>query len=305
MAPLIVDELLARWSVHALQRDWVECQRVATTLTTLDDPRAKGFGNSRLALGYLASGRSRLAGALAEEAARELAEERVDTAEALDTAVQLRIEANDAAGALGFIDALRPMAAGAWRDRAAFWEAIALAHQRRWAESGAVRGRLARDLSDLPGPTGRRLLLHLDGELAILRGNAAGAVASLTKAVELLPPRGFCGDHVHLWYALGRAQLAVGRQDLALPWLERITTATNERLCWPIPYARSQLLLGRLHASSGRSDEAADAYRRFLDLWGEADTAAAERSEAQRFLEARQKMRPATSPRGTGTESGG
>jgi tetratricopeptide (TPR) repeat protein len=302
MAPLTVDELLARWSMHALQRDWVECQKLATTLTTLDDPRAKGLGNSRLALGYLAAGRSRTAGVLAEDAAREFAEERVDTAEALSTAVQVRIEANDDAGALRIIEGLRPSAVGALRERAAFWEAFALARLGRWAQAEAVRDRLERDLTGLPGPTGRRLLLHLDGELAILRGDAMSAVASLSKAVELLPARGFCGDHLPLWYALGRAHLAARADDLARPWLEGITTASYERLCWPIPYVRSHFLLGRIHASSGRPDQAADAYRRFLDLWGEADNAAAERLAAQRFLAAWQKERQAAS--GTGTEIG-
>ena len=176
--------------------------------------------------------------------------------------------------------------------RVAFWEPLVLARLGRAEETTGARRGLERDLASIPGPTGPRLLARLDGELALARGDAKGALRSFSEAARLLSARGFSGDHVPTWYALARAQIAAGRPADAEPWLEKITTASSERLCWPIAYARSFSLLGRARAAAGRDDEAAVAYEQFLDLWGGGDMAAPEREEAQRFLEKRNPPSP-------------
>ncbi len=303
MPPLILDDFLSGWSIHALQGEWHQAQQLASQMLPLDDPRAKGAGTLRMALGYLFEGRSRLAGTLAEEAAVRFVQQDVDASEALGTAVQVRFERNDATGALDLVRSVRPAEPDLSDRRIAFWEAVVLGHLRRWTEADSVRKRLAQDLSGMPGPVGRRLLHHLDGELLILRGDASGALSSLSKAAELLPARGFCGDHVLVWYALARANLAAGRTEQAKTWLQRIAGASHERLCWPIPYARSLALLGRMGAAAGRQDEAAEAYGRFLRLWGDADLANAEREEARRFLLARKLQQSPTPPGETEAES--
>jgi tetratricopeptide (TPR) repeat protein len=148
------------------------------------------------------------------------------------------------------------------------------------------------------------LLHHLDGELSLLRGDAGAALSSLAEAASLLPARGFCGDHVPIWYALARANLAAGRPEQAVTWLQRIAGASHERLCWPIPYARSLALLGRIGSAAGRQDEAAEAYARFLRLWGDGDLADAEQEGARRFLLAWKRAQQTASPDEAATESG-
>jgi tetratricopeptide (TPR) repeat protein len=298
--PLVLDDLLSRWSIRALQDEWPQAAQLASQMLALDDPRAKGVGGLCLAIGYLLHGRSRLSVVLAEEAALDLAQQQVDVSDALATAVEVRLERNQAADALELVRRLRatdssPTDPGPAGRRISYWEAIVLAELRQWLQADAVRGRLAREVSDMPGPAGRRLLRQLDGELRLRRGDATGALASLSEAAELLPARGFCGDQVPTWFALGKANLAAGRADQARAWLERVARASNERLCWPIPYARSHLLLGRIGAATGKTDAAVPAYRRFLRLWGEADFASAERDEARRYLAANEKQAPSAS----------
>lgn len=287
MSPLTLDDLTRRWSVRALQSDWSAAWRLATQMMDVDDPRAAGAGMLHLARGYLFHGRSRLAGALAEEAAFRFSQQHLDPGEAVSAALEARLERDDAAGALALIREVRPAESSQVDRRLAFSETVALARLGRWTEADRARKRLAKDLSDMPGPVGRRLLYHLDGELSLLRGDVSGALSSLSEAAKLLPARGFCGDHVPVWYALSRANLAAGRPGQAEVWLQRITGASYERLCWPIPYARSYSLLGRIRAAAARHDEAAEAFERFLQLWGEGDLATAGRDEARRFLLAR------------------
>jgi hypothetical protein len=109
-------------------------------------------------------------------------------------------------------------------------------------------------------------------------------VTAFSSAERLLPPRGFCGDHVPVWYGLGRAYRAARDVARAESWLNRVAEASYERLCWPIPYARSFDELGRIRAGSDRRPEAGASFARFLELWRSADFADAETRAARSFL---------------------
>jgi tetratricopeptide (TPR) repeat protein len=102
----------------------------------------------------------------------------------------------------------------------------------------------------------------------------------------LLRTRGFCGDHVPIWFGLARAYRAANDAARAETWFRRVAEASFERLCWPIPYARSLAELGRIQAEAGRSAEATSSFEHFLALWGDADLADAERQRARAYLQA-------------------
>jgi predicted Zn-dependent protease len=203
-------------------------------------------------------------------------------------AVEIRLDEGDAAGALRVIHGAR--AASASDPRVALLETIALQRAGRLSEVHATRKRLAEHLSQIPGPTGRRPLHQLDGEVALMRGDTSAALRSLSEAERLLPARGFCGDHVPVWYALARAHLAANDPQQAEVWLQRIAGASDERLCWPIPYVRSFSLLGRIAAANHRNDRAGQSFKQFLALWGNGDLAATETSQAREFLDAEQSL---------------
>jgi tetratricopeptide (TPR) repeat protein len=285
MPAYVVDDLLARWTIHALQRDWVEAEQLSIKMLPLDDPRAKGAGTLRLALGSLFQGRSQLAGALAEEAALRFAQQDVDAGEALGTAVQVRFERNDATGALDLVRRVRRARAELSDPRVSFWEAVALGRLGRWTEADGVRRRLAQGLAGMPGPVGQRTLHHLDGEFSLLRGDARGGLSSLVQAAELLPPRGFCGDHVPIWHALARANLMAGKTEQATTWLQRIARCPR-RLCGP---SRDRNVVGSApRPVAGRSGGRLPASR----LWGDDLARRAGRGAGISRLEADTRLHP-------------
>ena len=240
----VAEDLERRWSIHVLQSEWESAQKVAAQIEGLDDPRAPGLGAVLHARGLLFRGRGEEAQALADRAALQAAAPYLDPADAVGIAVDVRLEQGDAVGALRLLGEVRAAQGGRVEPRVAFWEPLVLARLGRAEETTGARRGLERDLASIPGPTGPRLLARLDGELALARGDAKGALRSFSEAARLLSARGFSGDHVPTWYALARAQIAAGRPADAEPWLEKITTASSERLCWPIAYARSFSLPG-------------------------------------------------------------
>ncbi len=285
MARVTLDDLLRQWRIRTLRGEWRSAEQLAYRMIGLDDPRAYGIGSLYGAMGHLFQGRSRLAGALAEEAAFRLAQQQLDSAPAIRMAAEIRLERGDPKGALDLIRALRPPRTT--DPRVDVLEALALVRVGRSGEADATRRKLAESLPRMPGPIARRALHQLDGEFALLRQDASAAVRSFSQAERLLSPRGFCGDHVPIWYGLGRAHLAAGDQTHAETWFKRVVDVSFERLCWPIPYARSFAQLGRIRAATNRVHEATESFESFLSLWRDADLADAERAVAKQFLESR------------------
>jgi tetratricopeptide (TPR) repeat protein len=283
-----LDDLVRAWRVRALQDDWSAAQEHASRMRHVDDPRAEGVSALYLARGYLFQGRSRLATALAEDGAFRLARQHLDPAPAIRMAVEIRLDAGDATGALRLIHDTG--AASTSDPRVLLLETIALQSAGRQSEVHDNRKRLTELLSRIPGPRGRRLLHQLDGDMALMRGDASAAIRSLSEAERLLPARGFCGDHVPVWYALARAHLAANDPQRAEAWLQRIAGASDERLCCPIPYARSLSLLGGIAAASHHNDRAEESFENFLSLWGDGDIAATETSRARAFVEAERSL---------------
>jgi tetratricopeptide (TPR) repeat protein len=252
-------------------------------MATVDDPRADGVSLLSLAMSSLSRGRSRFARALAEESASRLALQRLDPAPAIRLAIEIQLEQGDLGKAVTCAAGNEAMNC---RDpQLTRLRALVLAHAGRTIEVQSLRKELADSIPSWPGPTARRALHQLDGELALLQWDASAAVAAFSRAERLLSARGFCGDHAPIWYGLGRAYRAANDTGQAETWFRRVAESPFERLCWPIPYARSLAELGRIEAESGRAAEASSNYERFLTLWGEADLADAERRSARTFLE--------------------
>ncbi len=122
-----------------------------------------------------------------------------------------------------------------------------------------------------------RQLHHLRGMLALARGDVEAAAEDLQRAAILLPPKGIeihwhaLPDHVPVWYALGRAELAAGRLDTARGWFEKVTASGAEHLDFPLPFVRSFYQLGQIQMQQGEVEEARRSFARFLDFWREGD----------------------------------
>jgi tetratricopeptide (TPR) repeat protein len=279
-----IEDLVTGWTIHALQSEWKEADRLARAMATVDDPRADGVSLLSLAMSSLSRGRSRFARALAEESASRLALQRLDPAPAIRLAIEIQLERGNLGEALTCAAGHEAMSC---RDpQLTRLRAFALARAGRAIDAQSLRKELVDSIPSWPGPTARRALHQLDGELALLRRDASAAVAAFSRAERLLPARGFCGDHAPIWYGLGRAYRAANDTGQAETWFRRVAESPFERLCWPIAYARSLAALGRIQAESGRNTEAGSSFERFLAVWGdEADLADAERGSAHAFME--------------------
>ncbi len=127
------------------------------------------------------------------------------------------------------------------------------------------------------------------GLVALAGGDPGAAIGHLESARATLPPRGASAQqnpHVAIWYALGEAYFAAGRDRDAAQSFQRVADAGYERLEWPIQYVRSFYFLGQIHEKSGDAVKARAAYRRFLSYWKDGDLDRSRVAEVEQKLQA-------------------
>jgi tetratricopeptide (TPR) repeat protein len=157
-----------------------------------------------------------------------------------------------------------------------FFEALAQARLGRMEAALQTAEELLVKAESVPTEIGKRLYHHLQGELALARGDRRSGLEELEQAESMLSPRGLTyygrrPQHIPIWFSLGRAYLETGQEDQAAPWFQRIIDSTTERVWWPIPYVRSFYFLGKIHENQGDMDKAHQHYRRFYEYWKDGD----------------------------------
>ncbi len=268
----------ARWRTLALLDRWPEARLEAESMRASDRPFERWRGAVSEARNQTYRGRSESALASFDDAIGAWAEPDAFGALARCWKADLLLAREDAAGAL--VEAERAMeeGEGEWPGLQARFHA-ALAHQRLGRPEAADRlvAELRQRASRQPNRVEERQIHHLEGLLALARGDAAGGLAALRRAEALLPPQGVevhwhvYPRHVSIWVALGRAELGAGRIAEAARWLERAATCGAERLESPVAYVRGLFLLGECHRRLGREAEARRWLGRFLEHWRHGD----------------------------------
>ncbi|HUV29478.1 MAG TPA: FlgO family outer membrane protein [Acidobacteriota bacterium] len=125
------------------------------------------------------------------------------------------------------------------------------------------------------------------GTIELSKGNWEKAAAALQQALE-----DSVGCAFPARVMLGRSHLELGRYERAVDDLETaLTRSPAERLFWGLQAVRTYYYLGLAYEQMGRTEDAAEQYRVFLDLWAEAETGAAELDDARARL-ARLTNRP-------------
>jgi tetratricopeptide (TPR) repeat protein len=124
---------------------------------------------------------------------------------------------------------------------------------------------------------------YILGRIAYGRGDLKRAIESLERACR--PAKTDEGDALFI-DALARAHFDSGDVDKARREYERITLQTFGRLAYGDLYARAFYRLGRIAERKGDQGEARQRYRRFLDLWKDADAGLAEVEDARLRLAA-------------------
>ena len=138
-------------------------------------------------------------------------------------------------------------------------------------EAAEKAEQLKRRAEQLPSNREIRRWHHLQGELALLRGDTAAAIAELELAESMLRP-GSRLSHVPIWDSLAQAYEAADNQAGEERTLLKIIDAGILRVEFPFIWVRSHYRLALLFESRGdRADRACELYQTFAELWAEGD----------------------------------
>jgi serine/threonine protein kinase/tetratricopeptide (TPR) repeat protein len=133
---------------------------------------------------------------------------------------------------------------------------------------------------------------HLMGLIAFGEGRIEEAVSRFDRAASELPSQcSFYTEDHHLQDALyleplADSYVASGNLTRARETYEKMTRLTAGRYLYGDKYARAFYRLGLIAEKQGQKSEAAARFRKFLDLWGNADIAPSERADAGKRLTA-------------------
>jgi tetratricopeptide (TPR) repeat protein len=148
-------------------------------------------------------------------------------------------------------------------------KAICLTRLGRKAEAEKSLAQVDAFLRTMPPPLAEPGRLHLEGQIALARGDHAAARAALEKAAQLAPVDGLSMDEtpVQIRYALARAALEGGEPEEARKALVEVGKAGPARVMTPVPYVRSHALLASLEEKAGRTADARRLYERYVGYW--------------------------------------
>jgi tetratricopeptide (TPR) repeat protein/tRNA A-37 threonylcarbamoyl transferase component Bud32 len=161
---------------------------------------------------------------------------------------------------------------------------------------GQARSRLAqaKSVHAAGAPHERWWAAALEGEIALTSGDAAGAARSFAAGepdrkmifnrFQLLAPLSFLANNLVLRDGRARAAVAQGRLDEAIALYRGLLTSGRESKWTAMLEPRYVLALARLLDKAGQPDAAKAEYRRFLELWKNADPDLPELKEAHARL---------------------
>ena len=132
-----------------------------------------------------------------------------------------------------------------------------------------------------------RFYFHLMGSIELKRRNLNQAIENLGKSVSLMPfenNRWSWGLQASFLDPLALAYFEAGQQEKALATYQKITELTSGRLAWGDIYAKSFYQMGKINEVRGDHARAIVHYRKFLDLWKDADPGLPEPEDARKRL---------------------
>ena len=126
---------------------------------------------------------------------------------------------------------------------------------------------------------------HLMGMIALESNQLNKSIESFTKAVSLLPSEAYdLQDQSFYIDSLASAYYKTGDIEEAKKHYERITSLTWGQVQYGDIYVRSFYRLGKICQEKGLEDEAIEHYKKFLNLWKDADPGHRETADAKKQL---------------------
>jgi len=125
----------------------------------------------------------------------------------------------------------------------------------------------------------------LEGSIELKRENFSKAKESFKKAVALLYFQSDTfSEHAFFIDPLALAYYKAGDLEKARAEYEKITSLTTGRMGSGDIYAKSFYMLGKIYEQQGNSAKAIEHYKKFLDLWKDADPGISEVEDAKKRL---------------------
>jgi serine/threonine protein kinase/tetratricopeptide (TPR) repeat protein len=264
----------SRWRLEILRKNWPAAEREAEALVAFDDSFARWRGAVSLGRNALYRGRGTEALERFDEAI--LYSQGANRALARCFKAELLLALGEPGAAL--VEAQQAMEEG--RDE--FPELLGI-YFAALAEEELGRSSKATDLLEVlrqrwlrqRNTVEERQIHQLAGLLALKRGDTEAAIESLRQAAALLPSKGLefawhvFPVHVPVWTSLGEAELAAGRPQAALKWLERATASGSEHLEQPLAYVRAFFFKSLAHQQLGETQEASQSLSEAKSFWPE------------------------------------
>jgi tetratricopeptide (TPR) repeat protein len=281
-----------RFVAHALRDEWPQAEAAARRLQASDDPRQQWEGGASLAMASLYRGDLGEARRLAAEGAKtgRNAEERVGA-----RLFRARLEAELGHDREALAETERVLSEKVkqpkMRAEGHAMKAICLTRLGRTTEAERSLAEVRAFLSTIPRPLAEPGRLHLEGQIALARGDHEVAGRALEKAAALLPVDGLKmdGEAIEIRYALARTALETGDLAKARKALAEVAKAGPARVMTPVPYVRSLALLAALEEKAGRTAAARKLYERYLGYWKDGQI---DRAEVARVGQRLAALRP-------------
>jgi len=278
-----------RFVAYALRDEWPQAEAAAKRLMASDDPRQRWEGGATLAIASLYRGDVGEARRLTAEGAKtgRNPEERVGAG-----LFRARLEAELGRDREALAEADRVLREKVKEPKLLAeghaMRAICLTRLGKKVEAEKSLAEVEAFLSTIPPPLAEPGRLHLEGQIALARGDHAAAGRALEKAAALTPVDGLemDGEAVEIRYALARAALEAGEVEKARKALVEVVGAGPARVMTPVPYVRSLALLASLEEKAGRTTDARKLYERYVGYWKDGQIDRVEVARAGRRLAA-------------------
>jgi serine/threonine protein kinase/tetratricopeptide (TPR) repeat protein len=279
---------MGRVQAHLILNEPGAAEPVARELQAVDEPFFRFVGSQLLGFSLLHQGRSTEALSAMEEAARATGGPGPFSGRAHVSAAHILLERGEPEPALRHASEARVAGEGNFGEwTGLFFAALAEERLGKPGEADRFAEELRMNADALPTEKEKRRYHHLRGELLLARGDARAALEELQKAASTLPARGLPGptnvpQHVPVWFSLASAHLAVGEDERAEEWFQKVVSSTTERTFWAIPYVRSFYYLAKIHEKRGDTAKAREYFQRFFDFWRDGDIDRERVEEAER-----------------------
>jgi tetratricopeptide (TPR) repeat protein len=120
------------------------------------------------------------------------------------------------------------------------------------------------------------------GLVEMKRKNYPKAVDLFTRVYEMQGSEwGWLDDHAYILSNLASAYYLNGDLEKAKKEYEKTLALTTGRLAYGDLYVKSYYMIGRIHEQQGSTIKAIESYRKFLELWKDADPGIAEVEDAK------------------------